>query len=270
MNMSTATVTAPDEARASDIQWGAGADAELIALGVGHRHPVDVFALADVDPSGSQRLQSTDLRLDVRDTQIEVDAGLAMLRLGTRCRITGGKARSGDNSRKYGSPKPTAVAERFGPESGQCLRIGAVDDDVDIRLQLFRHRHSLLHPSEEARWSLVRRRDVRQRFGDRYREERTKVLEQVERAVIGGDWGAEGYTTAAQADRLGGAAASSRDGDSSTSAPMRLARSLPGGLHRLRRRPRCDIPVRGLRHALSRAETEVVADHAVARRGERS
>jgi 2-polyprenyl-3-methyl-5-hydroxy-6-metoxy-1,4-benzoquinol methylase len=44
--------------------------------------------------------------------------------------------------------------------------------------------------------------DARARFADRYREERVDVVRTIERAVIGGDWGANGYTTAAQADRL--------------------------------------------------------------------
>jgi 2-polyprenyl-3-methyl-5-hydroxy-6-metoxy-1,4-benzoquinol methylase len=44
--------------------------------------------------------------------------------------------------------------------------------------------------------------DARARFADRYREERVEVVQTIERAVIGGDWGANGYTTAAQADRI--------------------------------------------------------------------
>jgi hypothetical protein len=45
--------------------------------------------------------------------------------------------------------------------------------------------------------------DTRKRFADRYGEDRTEAVEQIERAVIGGDWGANGYTTVDQADRLG-------------------------------------------------------------------
>ena len=45
-------------------------------------------------------------------------------------------------------------------------------------------------------------RDARARFADRYREERVDVVRTIERAVIGGDWGANGYTTVAQADRI--------------------------------------------------------------------
>jgi hypothetical protein len=46
---------------------------------------------------------------------------------------------------------------------------------------------------------------TRRRFGDRYREARTEVVQQIEQSVIGGDWGANGYTTADQADCLAGA-----------------------------------------------------------------
>jgi hypothetical protein len=45
-------------------------------------------------------------------------------------------------------------------------------------------------------------RDTRQRFRDRYGEDRTDVVLQIERAVIGGDWDATGYRTMAQADLL--------------------------------------------------------------------
>lgn len=44
--------------------------------------------------------------------------------------------------------------------------------------------------------------DTRQRFRDRYGEDRTDVVRQIEQAVIGADWGANGYTTVAQADVL--------------------------------------------------------------------
>ena len=48
----------------------------------------------------------------------------------------------------------------------------------------------------------TRERDARARFADRYREERVDVVQAIERAVIGGDWGANGYTTTAQADGI--------------------------------------------------------------------
>jgi len=43
---------------------------------------------------------------------------------------------------------------------------------------------------------------MNQRFADRYAVHRTDALLKAELAVIGGDWGANGYTTRAQADRL--------------------------------------------------------------------
>lgn len=45
--------------------------------------------------------------------------------------------------------------------------------------------------------------EARAAFADRYANERADVNRAVERAVIGGDWGANGYTTMAQADELG-------------------------------------------------------------------
>ena len=46
-------------------------------------------------------------------------------------------------------------------------------------------------------------REAQHRFADRYREERPDVVRQIEQRVIGGDWGANGYTTKHQADELG-------------------------------------------------------------------
>jgi hypothetical protein len=46
----------------SDVDRSARADTELVALRVGHRNPVRVVALPDVDTAGTQRLQATDLR----------------------------------------------------------------------------------------------------------------------------------------------------------------------------------------------------------------
>jgi SAM-dependent methyltransferase len=45
-------------------------------------------------------------------------------------------------------------------------------------------------------------REARDRFAGRYREERVDVVRAIEQRVIGGDWGANGYTTIAQADDL--------------------------------------------------------------------
>jgi ubiquinone/menaquinone biosynthesis C-methylase UbiE len=97
---------------------------------------------------------------------------------------------------------------------------------------------------------------TRQRFGDRYAEDQTDVVRQIERAVIGGDWGANGYTTVRQADLLA-ELLHLRPG-------MRLldlgaGRGWPG-LY-LAARSGChtvlsDVPVEGLRQALARAETD--------------
>ena len=45
--------------------------------------------------------------------------------------------------------------------------------------------------------------EARERFADRYRQERVDIVREIEQHVIGGDWGANGYTTTAQADDLG-------------------------------------------------------------------
>jgi SAM-dependent methyltransferase len=44
--------------------------------------------------------------------------------------------------------------------------------------------------------------EARDRFAHRYRQERVDVVLEIEQRVIGGDWGANGYTTLAQADDL--------------------------------------------------------------------
>ena len=48
----------------------------------------------------------------------------------------------------------------------------------------------------------LQEQEARERFADRYRQERTDLVGQIEQRVIGGDWGANGYTTIAQADDL--------------------------------------------------------------------
>jgi hypothetical protein len=99
-------------------------------------------------------------------------------------------------------------------------------------------------------------RDTLDRFRGRYGEDRTEVVLGIERAVIGAAWGANGYTTMAQADLLG---------DALGLAPgVRLfdlgaGRGWPG-LY-LAVRSGCDVvlsdvPVEGLRLALGRADAE--------------
>jgi hypothetical protein len=106
--------------------------------------------------------------------------------------------------------------------------------------------------------------DTRQRFGDRYAEVRTDVVRDIERAVIGGDWGANGYTTVAQAELLAERL--------HLESGMRLldlgaGRGWPG----LYLAARCgchtvlsDVPLEGLQQALARAELDNVADRVTA------
>ena len=44
--------------------------------------------------------------------------------------------------------------------------------------------------------------EAQERFSERYREEQVDIVRTIEQSVIGGDWGANGYTTLAQADDL--------------------------------------------------------------------
>jgi cyclopropane fatty-acyl-phospholipid synthase-like methyltransferase len=106
--------------------------------------------------------------------------------------------------------------------------------------------------------------DTRQRFADRYGEDRTAVVQQIERAVIGGDWGASGYTTMRQADHL---AAVLRLGPQTRLLDLGAGRGWPG-LY-LAARTGCrvvltDVPRAGLRLAVDRAEAEEIADRATA------
>jgi 2-polyprenyl-3-methyl-5-hydroxy-6-metoxy-1,4-benzoquinol methylase len=57
--------------------------------------------------------------------------------------------------------------------------------------------------SEERRMCPAVDRETIERFTERYRVSQSEVTRRIERAVIGGDWGANGYTTVTQADRLG-------------------------------------------------------------------
>jgi ubiquinone/menaquinone biosynthesis C-methylase UbiE len=106
--------------------------------------------------------------------------------------------------------------------------------------------------------------DIRQRFADRYREDRTGVVRQIEQAVIGGDWGANGYTTMRQADQL---IAELRLGPGVRLLDLGAGRGWPG-LY-LAVRTGCqvvltDVPIVGLRQAMDRAEAEDVTEKAPA------
>jgi 2-polyprenyl-3-methyl-5-hydroxy-6-metoxy-1,4-benzoquinol methylase len=108
----------------------------------------------------------------------------------------------------------------------------------------------------------ARERDARTRFADRYREERVDVVREIERAVIGGDWGANGYTTTAQANRI----SQLLDlGPSSLLLDVGAGRGWPG-LY-LAARTGCsvalsDVPREGLAIASARSRTEGLAGRA--------
>ncbi|HMC42401.1 MAG TPA: class I SAM-dependent methyltransferase [Acidimicrobiales bacterium] len=102
-------------------------------------------------------------------------------------------------------------------------------------------------------------RQTLERFAARYRLPQNEATREVELAVIGGDWGANGYTTMAQADLLA-EALGLRPG-------MRLldlgaGRGWPG-LY-LAKRSGCaavlsDVPVDGLRAGAARGRAEALS-----------
>jgi 2-polyprenyl-3-methyl-5-hydroxy-6-metoxy-1,4-benzoquinol methylase len=106
--------------------------------------------------------------------------------------------------------------------------------------------------------------DTRARFRDRYREDRTDALLKIERAVIGGDWGANGYTTLQQADQL---AAALRLSPGVRLLDLGAGRGWPGLYLAVRTGCRVvlsDVPLEGLHAAVARAATDGVADRVVA------
>jgi hypothetical protein len=135
----------------SDVEGDAGADAELVALGIGHRNPGDVVTLADVDPPSSQLFEPLDLGGDVGDPQVEVDAHLALLGFGHPLQDHRRVRPFGRQQQAVRLAEPDdAVAERAGPERGERLGVGAVDDDVDVRMQLLSHAVSLSPRTERS------------------------------------------------------------------------------------------------------------------------
>jgi hypothetical protein len=106
--------------------------------------------------------------------------------------------------------------------------------------------------------------EARAVFSERYAAERQDVNREIERAVIGGDWGANGYTTLAQADDLGQLAAAGRG---RRLADVGAGRGWPG-LY-LAASTGCsvvlsDLPAEGLVVALRRATVEGLSDRVVA------
>jgi len=104
--------------------------------------------------------------------------------------------------------------------------------------------------------------ETRERFAGRYRVAPAEVFRRIELAVIGGDWGANGYTTMAQADTLArelGLRPGVRLLD------LGAGRGWPG-LY-LAAGTGCqvvlaDVPIEGLRSAAARAEREALAARA--------
>ncbi len=103
-------------------------------------------------------------------------------------------------------------------------------------------------------------REANARFSQRYGEERGDVVRAIELAVIGGDWGANGYTTVAQADQL---AAVLELGTGSLLLDIGAGRGWPG-LY-LAATTGCsvvmtDVPAEGLASARERGQREGLGD----------
>jgi SAM-dependent methyltransferase len=101
---------------------------------------------------------------------------------------------------------------------------------------------------------------ARAQFEQRYGVAAAPVALQIERRVIGGDWGANGYTTMAQADQL---ATGLRLSAADHLLDLGTGRGWPG-LY-LAARSGCrialaDLPLEGLRVAAARAKAEGLAD----------
>jgi cyclopropane fatty-acyl-phospholipid synthase-like methyltransferase len=101
-----------------------------------------------------------------------------------------------------------------------------------------------------------------ERFAARYRVAPAEVSRRVEQAVIGGDWGANGYTTMAQADLLGrelslGAGTLLLDLGAGRGWPGLYLAASTGCTAVL-----ADVPVEGLRVAAARARAEHLTDRA--------
>jgi 2-polyprenyl-3-methyl-5-hydroxy-6-metoxy-1,4-benzoquinol methylase len=104
-----------------------------------------------------------------------------------------------------------------------------------------------------------RRAQARALFEQRYGAAAAPVAVEIERRVIGGDWGANGYTTIAQADQL---AAGLQLSAANRLLDVGTGRGWPG-LY-LAARSGCrvvlaDLPLEGLRVAAARAQTDGLA-----------
>jgi methylase of polypeptide subunit release factors len=105
-------------------------------------------------------------------------------------------------------------------------------------------------------------RDTIERFTERYRVSPSEATRRIERAVIGGDWGANGYTTLAQADRLG---AELHLGPESRLLDLGAGRGWPG-LYLASvtgcRVVLADVPMEALKSAQWRASSEGLSERA--------
>jgi SAM-dependent methyltransferase len=103
-------------------------------------------------------------------------------------------------------------------------------------------------------------RQTLERFSARYRVQQDQTTREVELAVIGGEWGANGYTTVGQANLLG---RSLRLAPGMRLLDLGAGRGWPG-LY-LAQRSGCtavlsDVPVEGLRDGAARARHEQLSD----------
>ena len=101
-------------------------------------------------------------------------------------------------------------------------------------------------------------RETRAEFGERYALGHSEVIATIERAVIGGDWGANGYTTMAEANEL---AARLELDASKRLLDIGTGQGWPG-LY-LSKKTGCevvitDVPIEGLRTGLVRAGREEI------------
>jgi ubiquinone/menaquinone biosynthesis C-methylase UbiE len=103
-----------------------------------------------------------------------------------------------------------------------------------------------------------------ERFSERYRVASNEVTRQIERTVIGGDWGANGYTTMDQADRLSHQVGL---GPSSLVLDLGSGRGWPGlylAASTGARLVLTDVPEEGLQLARDRAGVEDLGSRAAA------
>lgn len=107
-------------------------NAELIALWICHDNPLDVVALADVDPGGSEAEQTLDLGLLV--TGVEIDVQPVLAGLGTGCAHELQAREAGAVRRDVHQVvvlADDAVTEGVAPELRECFRIACIDDGAE-------------------------------------------------------------------------------------------------------------------------------------------